>query len=72
MLDRLRIILVCSFVMFHYRDQLTVCISEILATDVPEKWQSIVLKVNGYLISEDQETLLGALLAFCQIVKEYQ
>ncbi|XP_031553148.1 importin-7-like [Actinia tenebrosa] len=54
------------------RVQLTVCISQMLRHDFPEKWPTVIDKVNLYLTSNNQATWMGALLTLYQIVKKYE
>ncbi|XP_073245306.1 importin-7-like [Porites lutea] len=54
------------------RLQLTVCVSQILRHDFPDKWPGVIDKVNGYLTENSQATWMGALLTLYQIVKKYE
>lgn len=54
------------------RLQLTVCVSQILRHDFPDKWPGVVDKVNTFLAENSQATWMGALLTLYQIVKKYE
>lgn len=54
------------------RIQLTVCVSQILRHDFPDKWPGVINKVNGFLAENSQGTWMGALLTLYQIVKKYE
>ncbi|CAH3158817.1 unnamed protein product [Porites lobata] len=54
------------------RLQLTVCVSQILRHDFPDKWPGVIDKVNGYLAENSRATWMGALLTLYQIVKKYE
>ena len=54
------------------RIQLTVCVSQILRHDFPDKWPGVINKVNGFLAENSQATWMGALLTLYQIVKKYE
>ncbi|XP_015762265.1 PREDICTED: importin-7-like [Acropora digitifera] len=54
------------------RLQLTVCVSQILRHDFPDKWPGVVDKVNIFLAENSQATWMGALLTLYQIVKKYE
>jgi len=43
-----------------------------LRHDFPEKWPTVIDKVNVYLSSGNQATWMGALLALYQVVKKYE
>ena len=57
---------------FWSRLQLTVCVSQILRHDFPDKWPGVVDKVNTFLAENSQATWMGALLTLYQIVKKYE
>jgi len=54
------------------RVQLTVCTSEILSVDFPERWPDLFKKLGDYLTSDNHNTWLGSLLVLYQIVKKYE
>ncbi|KAL9955530.1 hypothetical protein ACROYT_G036866 [Oculina patagonica] len=54
------------------RIQLTVCVSQILRHDFPDKWPGVIDKVNGFLAENSQGTWMGALLTLYQVVKKYE
>ncbi|XP_020624379.1 importin-7-like [Orbicella faveolata] len=54
------------------RIQLTVCVSQILRFDFPDKWPGVIDKVNGFLAENSQGTWMGALLTLYQVVKKYE
>ena len=60
------------FVFHYFRVQLTVAIHEVISCDFPEKWPTLVGKINGYLTSDVKEAWLGALLVLYQLVKKYE
>ena len=64
--------LIVAIFHFHSRLQLTVCVSQILRHDFPDKWPGVIDKVNGYLAENSRATWMGALLTLYQIVKKYE
>ena len=58
--------------LFLFSVQLTVCTSEILSVDFPERWPDLFKKLGDYLTSDNHNTWLGSLLVLYQIVKKYE
>ncbi|XP_064603784.1 importin-7-like [Liolophura sinensis] len=54
------------------RVQLCVCVSHIAKYDYPGRWPDFAQKIAMYITSDNQATLMGALMCLYQLVKNYE
>ena len=55
-----------------HRQQLTVCLRDMVNSDFPDRWPSVVDKISIYLQNPDRNILAGALSCLYKLVKCFE